>query len=197
MAAVQTFVPCVETIELVTEVGLVDFVLVHFRLYFFSLFLVDLAIEFIDHSSPLIVDHHSSLELSAGADVDRCRCWINRLTYLAFYNAIEQFLVMSFHLSPFLDMHPPFLFILFLCFSDLSFGDTRIILLFIPQCHFLAILLPDLHLQNLSESIDMYANCRFFYSSNLCSWIFAFSYSRDLCWLMRVHSSALCVGFEL
>lgn len=108
MAAVEAFVPCVETIELVTEIGLVDFELVQFRLIFFSLFLVDLTIEFIDHSSSLIIHHHSSLDLSTAADIDRCRCWINRLTYLAFNNTIEQLLVMSFHLSPFLDMHPPF-----------------------------------------------------------------------------------------
>lgn len=108
MAAVQAFVPYVKTIQLVAKVGLVDFVLVQFRLYFFSLFLVDLAIEFINHSSSLAVDHHFSLELSVCADIDRCGCWIYRFTYLAFDDAIEQLLIMRFHFSSFLDMHPSF-----------------------------------------------------------------------------------------
>ena len=108
MAAVEAFVSGIKAIELVTEVGLVDFVLVHLRLYFFPLFLVDLAIELIDHPFSLIIDHHSSLDLGASADIDRCWSWINWFMYLALHNTIEQLLVMRFHISSLLDVHPPF-----------------------------------------------------------------------------------------
>lgn len=66
----KTLIPSIEAVKLIAEIGLVDFILIHFRLDLLSLFLMDLSIEFINHTLSLIIDHHSSLDLGACADID-------------------------------------------------------------------------------------------------------------------------------
>jgi hypothetical protein len=70
-AAMQAFVSRVKPAELIVQISAVISMLLTFHLLFLLLLFLDLTIQFIDHTSPLMLDSLHALSLCLHADIKR------------------------------------------------------------------------------------------------------------------------------